>query len=534
MKHSAQDIDRLRRRLGEIYGPDGEAWTPRFAGGPPAAAAGRAADRWDERDVVLIAYPDHVRARRRPCILCVFLARHRFEQIFRSSISCRSFPIRPTTASVIDYRSVDPRWPVERRPRTGARLRPDVRPGAQPRLGAEPVVPGVSARQRPYVRYFHVDPAADLSAVTRPRSLPLLTEFETDRGPRHLWTTFSADQVDLNYAEPRVLLEIAEVLLDYARRGARIIRLDAVAYLWKQVGTSCIHLPETHAVIRFLRQLLALAAPGALLLTETNVPHEENISYFGRGDEAHLVYQFSLPPLVLDAFLNEDSRPLVGWLHRLGPAPPGAAFLNFTARTTGSASAPGRPGSRGRCSGWPRRSAPAAAWSAPGTARRQPVALQAERHLFRCDHRAGQAARRTLQVRRFLSSQALMLGLRGIPACTSPASSGPATTPPAGSQGRRRINRRKFPRAELDRASPAREPRGRVLAGYRRLLAVRAISRAFHPTRSSRRGRMFRRERSRCCGPAWMSGSGFSHSECQPPEPAAQQLPAGGRARCGN
>ena len=128
---------------------------------------------------------------------------------------------------------------------------------------------------------------------------------------------------------------MAEVLLQYVQQGARIIRLDAIAYLWKQIGTSCIHLPQTHAVVKLLRELLALAAPGRLLLTETNVPHAENISYFGDGDEAHMVYQFSLPPLLLDAWLNEDARPLVRWLAELAPAPPGTTFLNFTASHDG-------------------------------------------------------------------------------------------------------------------------------------------------------------------------------------------------------
>ena len=144
-----------------------------------------------------------------------------------------------------------------------------------------------------------------LSAVTRPRSTPVLTPFQTASGERHLWTTFSADQVDLNWANPDVLVEMLDTLLFYVQNGARIIRLDAVAYVWKMIGTSCIHLPQAHVVVKLMRMLLEAAAPGRLLLTETNVPHDENISYFGEGDEAHLVYQFSLPPLLLEAFLSE-------------------------------------------------------------------------------------------------------------------------------------------------------------------------------------------------------------------------------------
>ena len=82
-------------------------------------------------------------------------------------------------------------------------------------------------------------------------------------------------------------------------RGASAVRLDAIGFLWKETGTTCLHLPQTHAVIKLWRALVDHIAPGTRLLTETNVPHAENISYFGNGhDEAHLVYQFAFPPLV--------------------------------------------------------------------------------------------------------------------------------------------------------------------------------------------------------------------------------------------
>ena len=103
------------------------------------------------------------------------------------------------------------------------------------------------------VFFIDVDPSIDLSDVTRPRSLPLLTEFESATGVKHVWTTFSADQVDLNYKNPRVMLRMVETLVEYARRGGRIIRLDAIAYLWKEIGTNCIHLPQTHAAVKLMR-----------------------------------------------------------------------------------------------------------------------------------------------------------------------------------------------------------------------------------------------------------------------------------------
>lgn len=177
----------------------------------------------------------------------------------------------------------------------------------------------------------------DLSAVTRPRTSPLLTPFTKKNGEIvHLWTTFSADQVDLNWRSPEVFLKMVAVLLSYAAHGARILRMDAVAYLWKQIGTSCIHLPETHLMVRLLRAILDAADPGCVIITETNVPHEENVSYFGsQGDEAQMVYNFSLPPLLLHTFLSGDAQLLCEWVAGLAPLPQGQAYFNFTASHDG-------------------------------------------------------------------------------------------------------------------------------------------------------------------------------------------------------
>jgi sucrose phosphorylase len=196
--------------------------------------------------------------------------------------------------------------------------------------------------QAPYTDYFiEVDPDLDLSQVTRPRAKPLLTEVQTSTGPAHVWTTFSPDQIDLNYANPDVLLEIINVLLFYIEQGARLIRLDAIAYLWKEIGTTCIHLPQAHEVIKLIRAVLDLAAPEVILITETNVPHKENISYFGDqlegalGDEAQMVYQFPLAPLVLHTFRTGDTTILSHWASSLELPFSSAAFLNFIASHDG-------------------------------------------------------------------------------------------------------------------------------------------------------------------------------------------------------
>ena len=103
-----------------------------------------------------------------------------------------------------------------------------------------------------------------------------------------------------------MLLESIDILLMYAANGGRSIRLDAIGFIWKVLNTTCIHLEEAHEIIKLWRIVLDEVMPGSLLITETNVPHKENISYFGQGDEAHMVYQFPLPPLTLHAFLSQD------------------------------------------------------------------------------------------------------------------------------------------------------------------------------------------------------------------------------------
>jgi sucrose phosphorylase len=184
---------------------------------------------------------------------------------------------------------------------------------------------------------IEIDPATDLSQVTRPRSLPLLSEYRKKDGTNvHLWTTFSSDQIDFNFKSLDVLEKMIEVLLYYVQQGASILRLDAVAYLWKEVGTSCIHLRQVHDMVKLFRSILDVVAPDVVIITETNVPHVENISYFGNGrDEAQLVYNFTLPPLLFYSFIKEDSTILSQWARGLHLASPQNTFFNFTASHDG-------------------------------------------------------------------------------------------------------------------------------------------------------------------------------------------------------
>ncbi len=176
----------------------------------------------------------------------------------------------------------------------------------------------------------------DLSQVTRPRTSPLLTEFQSADGKKVIWTTFSSDQIDLNYKNPKLLLRIIDILLFYIRQGASLIRLDAVGYLWKEIGTNCIHLEQTHEIVKLIRSCMDELIKNALIITETNVPHSDNVRYFGDGtNEAHMVYNFSLPPLVLHAYLQNSSKELSQWVKQLQYPSSEGTYFNFLASHDG-------------------------------------------------------------------------------------------------------------------------------------------------------------------------------------------------------
>ena len=393
MTLNQHQIARLRGRLAELYGDQADACLARLltlVSHHPSPGPRHTAD-WDQRDVLLVCYGDQVQAPGRPHLqtLLDFLTAY---DLPRSLRQVHLLPFFPSSSddgfAVIDYRAVEPELGTWN----------DISElGRHFELMFDLVINHVSVSslwfqnyvkgEPPYDRFFlEVDPGADLSRVVRPRSSPLLTSVPTDRGVRHVWMTFSADQVDLDYHNPDVLLEMIGVLLLYLQRGARLIRLDAIAYLWKELGTSCIHLRPTHVVVKLLRDLVDAVAPGTLLITETNVPHAENVSYFGDGDEAHLVYQFSLPPLLLEAFVSEDATVLCDWLERLEPARPGTTYLNFTASHDGIGVRPLEgllPGERiARLVDAVRQRGGLV--STRRLANGEEVALRTEHHLFRC------------------------------------------------------------------------------------------------------------------------------------------------------
>lgn len=183
--------------------------------------------------------------------------------------------------------------------------------------------------------FFEASPDDDLSQVVRPRVSPLLRETHTLDGNRHVWCTFSHDQVDLNFANPDVLIEMIRIVRRYLEQGVKIFRLDAIAFLWKEQGTDCVHLPQMHEVVRLLRSLIEAHSPDAIIITETNVPNHENLSYFGNANEAHAVYNFSLPPLLVHAMVSGTSEHLKRWQMSMPPAQAGTFYFNFIASHDG-------------------------------------------------------------------------------------------------------------------------------------------------------------------------------------------------------
>ena len=299
-----------------------------------------------ERDSLLITYGDQIQTQNeRPLqTLNKFCGKYLTNIVSGIHI----LPFYPWTSddgfSVVDYRQIDPAlgaWD-------------DVSAMQNFRLMFDGVINHISSQSEWFHKFLQDDPQyrnyfitiagdPDLSQVVRPRALPLLTTFETPSGEKKVWTTFSADQIDLNFKNPDVLLEILDILLLYIERGATFIRLDAIAYLWKEIGTTCIHLPQTHRVIQFLRAALNVVAPHVQLITETNVPHADNISYFGDGiDEAQLVYNFALPPLTLHTFHTGDARSLSDWARTLTLPSDKTTFFNFLASHDGIGLNPAR------------------------------------------------------------------------------------------------------------------------------------------------------------------------------------------------
>nr|MCU0540340.1 alpha-amylase family glycosyl hydrolase [Desulfobacterales bacterium] len=343
---------RMHARLVRLYGrPAAATWMPELerilqvhCAHKPAemiAKEGRynPSERFSEADLVLITYGDMVRGKGKSPLSAL----HAFVNTYnRGAVTTiHLLPFFPFSSdrgfAVVDFKRVDPTlgtWEDIREKKKHYDLMFDA------------VLNHCSARSEMFREYLNDNPryrdffiayaspdeltADQRRKIFRPRTTDILTRFDTLRGPRHVWTTFSADQIDFNFRNPAVLLQIIDGLLFYVRQGADILRMDAVTYIWAEPGTECVHLPETHEVVKLIRDVMEAAASGVALLTETNVPHADNVSYFGDGtDEAHMVYNFALPPLVLHTFYRADATAFSRWAAGLRAPSPTTTFFNI-------------------------------------------------------------------------------------------------------------------------------------------------------------------------------------------------------------
>lgn len=457
--------------------------------------------RFTERDVVLITYGDLIRGPGKTPLQAL----KDFAAIFmRGAINTiHILPFFPYSSdrgfSIIDYEEVDPHlgtWA-------------DVEElGRHFRLMFDGVFNHASSKSRWFQRFlngrrgyedffiaFNTRDAIDpdyLRLILRPRTSDLLTPFHTIHGLRYVWTTFSPDQVDLNFKNEVVLCRVIEVLLAYVRRGADIVRLDAVTYIWRELGTTCAHLVQTHALVQLFRAVLDVVAPHVALITETNVPHDDNISYFGDGfNESQLVYNFALPPLVLHTFHTGNCSRLSEWAATLEPPSHDTAFFNFLASHDGI----GLLGARGILSedeidalvARARAHGGLVSYRSTPDGTRSPYELNITWFSALNDERAGEP--QGLQIDRYMAARSVALVLQGVPGIYLPSLFGASNDLEAVETGgeARSINRRAFHEEYLSAQLASPKSRARAVAiRFRRMIKRRIACAAFHPNAPQR------------------------------------------------
>ncbi len=407
------NAERLAQRAIELFWPDKSQIVENEHG----------ADKllWDESDIALITYGGTIQSDREAPLKTLY--RFLKDRVGQKIGMVHILPFFPYSSddgfAVIDYLAVNENlgdWlDIEKI-------------GAEYRLMADLVINHGSSQSKWFQQflsgeapgkdyYYIADPTADLGEVVRPRAHPLLTPFRTSDGDKHVWSTFSADQPDFDFTNPDVLLEFIKIIAAYIDHGVRVFRLDAVAFLWKKIGTSSINLDETHEVIRLLRTLMDHHAKTLIIITETNIPNHENLTYFGNQNEAHVIYNFSLPPLLVHALLTGDALYLKRWTRSNPPALSGCTYLNFTASHDGIGLRPTEgvlpPGEVDQMLAAMRR------FGGRISMRRGPGGTEKPYEMNISYFEAMQgtmAGPDDLQVDRFMAAMAIMLALEGIPA----------------------------------------------------------------------------------------------------------------------
>ena len=482
----------------------------------PELTKSSAEEKVSERDAILITYGDMVQKPGEAPLktLASFLKKYLDDVISTVHI----LPFYPYSSddgfSVIDYRRVNPdfgEWEDVSNLSENFRLMFDAVVNHTSAKSA--AFQGFLKGDPKFENFFSVvDPDIDLTRVFRPRATPVLTPFETAEGTKHVWTTFSADQVDLNFANPDVLLEVADILLFYAAHGAEFIRLDAVTFVWKEIGTTCINSPHTHRIVQAMRTVLDMVAPNIVIITETNVPHKDNIAYFGDGtNEAQMVYNFALPILTLHSFHKKDVRVLSEWAATLSLPSDQATFFNFLAAHDGIGMLPvkdilsledlGNLAARAQSLGG------YVSYKSNEDGSQSPYELNINyldalsdpvevkkgidnldelniNYLDALNNPDSPEQNTELIAKRFLATQAIMLALRGVPGIYFHSLFGSKNwTEGVEKTGRHRtINRQKVELSQIEaELTDPTSLRHLVFNGYKKLLQARMSNPAFHP-----------------------------------------------------
>lgn len=473
-----QDCQSICARLLSIMALDLEAKKPRWL-----------KNNWSEKDIAIITYANSfVKKDEAPLLtLDYFLTRYFSEKISWVHI----LPFFPYSSddgfSVIDYTQVNDSfgtWEHIDQIARKFKLMSDLVINHCSSMGQwfdqfkNNTAPG-----KDYI--YAVEPDYDISQVVRPRATPLLREIQTADGLKYVWCTFSHDQVDLNFRNPSLLEEMIKIIKLYLDKGVQIFRLDAVAFLWKEEGTNCLNLDQTHELIRLIRTLIEYYKPGTIIITETNIPNRENLSYFGNANEAHIVYNFSLPPLLLNTLVTGNCHALKSWLMSMPPAQKGTTYLNFIASHDGIGLRP----LEGLISdedvqhliATMERAGGQVSWRSLNDGEMRPYEINIS--LFDALKGTLEHPEDDKQEQRFICAHAIMLSIEGVPAfyIHSLLATRNDYEKLANTNNKRAINRHNWELDEIEGLLKADTHHSRIMQELKRLIAIRKKQAAFHP-----------------------------------------------------
>ena len=447
-------------------------------------------NHWDQGDAILITYGNTIQSSGE--LPLVTLSRFLDKYLKRQFTAIHILPFFPFSSddgfSVIDYSTVNPSlgdWENIESISKKYKLMSDL------------VINHISSRSRWFENYkngvkpgkdyfIEGNPSDDFSKVVRPRNSPLLTEVRTKAGIRHVWSTFSGDQIDLNFRNPNVLKEFVSIVRSYLNHGITIFRMDAVPFLWKQKGTSCTNLQPTHEIIKLFHTLIEYYFPSALIVCENNVPSNENLTYFGNANEAHVIYNFSLPPLLIYTLLTGRCSHLKNWMMSMPPAQSGTTYLNFIASHDGIGLRPLdgliSDDEVDKLVEKTKQSGGRVTYRKSREGSDKPYELNIT--LFDLLKSTFDSDEDNYSVERFLCAHSIMFALEGIPAVYIQSIFGSHNDLERleHTQRNRSINRHIWDEFELEKElSDRQSPHANIFTELKRLLSIRKKQSAFHP-----------------------------------------------------